>query len=148
MASDEHLVFREYLDAVGLNAIAAADALGLNPTEWHTLSALGLAGHLTAGEIAQVSGLTSGAATRLIDRLERAGFVRRVADPTDRRRSRVEPVPTAARRLGPILEPSRRLVGEVLDRYSPEQRAVLFDFFARVAPAFRAATAEIRAADR
>jgi hypothetical protein len=44
--------------------------------------------------------------------------------------------------------PARRRIAQILDRYTPEQRAVLFDYFAHAAPAFRAATEEIRAAHR
>ncbi|MCX4870545.1 MULTISPECIES: hypothetical protein [unclassified Streptomyces] len=42
--------------------------------------------------------------------------------------------------------PARRRIAEVLDRYTPEQRELLFDYFAHAAPAYRAATDEIRAA--
>ena len=71
---------------------AAADRLGLNLVDFKCLTALLEKGSATAGELMQRTGLTSGAATRMIDRLERAGWVRRVHDPTDRRRVIVEPV--------------------------------------------------------
>ncbi|MFF5532962.1 MarR family winged helix-turn-helix transcriptional regulator [Streptomyces cinerochromogenes] len=87
-----------------------------------------------------------GAATRLIDRLERAGYARRTPDPTDRRRVRVEPVPDALARVEEVVGPARRRLAEVLAHYTPDQRALIFDYFIRGAPAFRAATEEIRAA--
>jgi len=139
--ASEHEIYRRYLDAVGLHGQAAAAAAGLHPTEWHALSALDLSGRLTSGELAAACGLTTSATTRLVDRLERAGRVRRVADPADRRRVLIEGVPTD---VADIVGPARELVGEVFARYTPEQLETLFDYFTRAAPAYRAATAEIR----
>lgn len=68
----------------------AADRLGVNHTDLHCLNAIENAGGLTAGELAAAVGLTSGAVTGVVDRLERAGFARRVPDPADRRRVKVE----------------------------------------------------------
>src|SRR6476469_9035610 len=71
----------------------AADRLGVNRTDLHCLKAIENAGGLTAGELATEVGLTSGAVTGVIDRLERATFARRVPDPADRRRVKVEVTP-------------------------------------------------------
>jgi DNA-binding MarR family transcriptional regulator len=68
----------------------AAERLGVNRTDLHCLNAIENAGGLSAGELAAAVGLTSGAVTGVVDRLERAGFARRVADPVDRRRVKVE----------------------------------------------------------
>jgi DNA-binding MarR family transcriptional regulator len=69
---------------------AMADRLGLHPTDLQCVSLLGLEPEpLTTGQIAELTGLTSGSATRLVDRLERAGLVERKPDPHDRRRTRV-----------------------------------------------------------
>ncbi|MGK5551941.1 MarR family winged helix-turn-helix transcriptional regulator [Actinomadura kijaniata] len=148
-SGERHEIFRDYLDAVGLHALAGAEAAGLQASEWYAMSQISLAGGLTPGELSARTGLTTGATTRLIDRLERAGRVRRVADPGDRRRVVVEPAPDAPDvDIDAIVGPARRRVGEVLERYTPEQREVLFDYFRRAAPAFREATEEIRAALR
>ncbi|GAA1534173.1 hypothetical protein GCM10009678_15620 [Actinomadura kijaniata] len=148
-SGERHEIFRDYLDAVGLHALAGAEAAGLQASEWYAMSQISLAGSLTPGELSARTGLTTGATTRLIDRLERAGRVRRVADPGDRRRVVVEPAPDAPDvDIDAIVGPARRRVGEVLERYTPEQREVLFDYFRRAAPAFREATEEIRAALR
>ncbi|HEU4737597.1 MAG TPA: MarR family transcriptional regulator [Solirubrobacterales bacterium] len=71
----------------------AAERLGVNRTDLHCLNAIENAGGLTAGELAAEAGLTSGAVTGVIDRLERANFARRVPDPADRRRVKVEVTP-------------------------------------------------------
>ncbi|MFI9259762.1 MarR family winged helix-turn-helix transcriptional regulator [Streptomyces sioyaensis] len=143
-AADEHVVFREYLDAVGLQGLASAEAAGLHTSEWYALSLITREGSLTSGELASRTGLTTGATTRLIDRLERAGYARRAADPMDRRRVIVEPVPDALDRIEEVVSPARRHIAEILARYTPEQRALLFDYFRHAAPAFHAATEEIR----
>jgi DNA-binding MarR family transcriptional regulator len=144
--ADEHLIFRQYLDAVGLQGLASAEAAGLHTSEWYALSLITLEGSLTSGELATRTGLTTGATTRLIDRLERAGYARRAADPTDRRRVTVEPVPDALGRIEQVVAPARRHIAEVLARYTPQQRDLLFDYFTHAAPAYRAATEEIRKA--
>ena len=71
---------------------AVGRALGLNPTDLRGLDWL-VDGPKSAGELSAGTGLSSAATTTLIDRLEEQGFVRRVADPTDRRRVLVEMTP-------------------------------------------------------
>jgi DNA-binding MarR family transcriptional regulator len=71
----------------------AAERLGVNETDLHCLNIIENSGGLTAGELAAQSGLTTGAVTGVIDRLERAGFACRVPDPADRRRVRVDVTP-------------------------------------------------------
>ena len=68
----------------------AAQRLGVNETDLHCLNIIENAGGVTAGELAAESGLTTGAVTGVIDRLERKEFARRVSDPSDRRRVKVE----------------------------------------------------------
>src|SRR3954454_18464718 len=68
----------------------AARRLGVNETDLHCLNIIENAGGVTAGELAAESGLTTGAVTGVIDRLEGKGFARRVPDPADRRRVKVE----------------------------------------------------------
>ncbi|MFI6896116.1 MarR family winged helix-turn-helix transcriptional regulator [Streptomyces sp. NPDC050256] len=142
--AEQHLTFRQYLDAVGLHGMAGAEAVGLSASEWYAFSQITLEGTLTSGELAARTGLTTGATTRLIDRLERSGFVRRAADPDDRRKVVVKPVADALDRIENVVGPARRQIAEVLSRYTPDQRAVLFDYFTHAAPAYRAATEEIR----
>ena len=83
----------------------AAERLGVNHTDLHCLNAIENAGGLTAGELAAAAGLTSGAVTGVVDRLERAGFARRVPDAADRRRVEVEVTPEFYARAGRIWGP-------------------------------------------
>jgi DNA-binding MarR family transcriptional regulator len=60
----------------------------------------------TAGELAAATGLTTGAITAVIDRLERAGYIRRRPDPADRRKVRLRLEPAATERLSALYAPS------------------------------------------
>jgi DNA-binding MarR family transcriptional regulator len=74
---------------------AVADQLGLHVTDLACLGTLRDRRRATAGELATELGLSSGAVTRVIDRLHRGGFVRRLPDPRDGRRVIVELIPEA-----------------------------------------------------
>ncbi|WP_285629480.1 MarR family winged helix-turn-helix transcriptional regulator [Actinoallomurus iriomotensis] len=145
MPENAHEVYRRYLAAVVLHGQASGAAVGLGGTDLYALSVLAATGSMTPGELAARTGLTSGATTRLIDRLERDGHVRRVADPTDRRRLHVEPT---GRDVGvdAAVDPARRKVGDILAGYTAEQLTTLFDYFTRAATAFEEATEELQAA--
>jgi DNA-binding MarR family transcriptional regulator len=69
-----------------LHSRAAAPLAGLNATDWECLDVLDWVGPITAGELARRVGITSGAVTGAIDRLEALGLVDRGADPNDRRK--------------------------------------------------------------
>ncbi|GLW97517.1 MarR family transcriptional regulator [Microtetraspora sp. NBRC 16547] len=84
--------------------------------------------------------------TRLIDRLERAGYVRRLPSPDDRRKVIVELIGKPAG-LDEVMAPARRKLGEILQSYSPDQLETLFDYFARAAVAYQEAAAALRASD-
>lgn len=83
----------------------AAARLGVNETDLHCLNVIENSGGLSAGELAARSGLTAGAVTGVIDRLERTGFARRVADASDRRRVIVEVTPAFYERADRIWGP-------------------------------------------
>lgn len=68
-----------------------ADKVGLHPTDAECLDYLLLNGAATAGQLATLTGLTTGAVTAVIDRLEKAGYVKREQDPKDRRKVLVVP---------------------------------------------------------
>src|SRR5829696_7759022 len=83
----------------------AAERLGLNRTDLHCINIIENSGGLTAGELAAESGLTTGAVTGVIDRLERVGYARRVPDPNDRRRVKLEVTPKFYARADKIWGP-------------------------------------------
>jgi DNA-binding MarR family transcriptional regulator len=79
-------------EAVGAHE-AVATSLGMNPTDLRCLELLAREPEATPSRLAELLGLTTGAVTGILDRLERTGFVRREADPADRRRVFVRPEP-------------------------------------------------------
>lgn len=139
---DSGQVFRRYLSSVVLHAQAGAKAVGLGATDLYALNILELSGAMTPGELGTRTGLTTGPTTRLIDRLEQAGYVRRGADPGDRRKVIVEPVDQPVD-LDKVLAPARRKISEIIGSYTPEQREFLFDYFDRAADAFQQSVQEI-----
>ena len=94
-------VSRRYMASYALFNQAVADHLGLHPTDLQCLNLLTLeGGPVTTGRIARMTGLTTGSATRLVDRLERAGYVVRERDAADRRRVLVATVPEKIAEFG------------------------------------------------
>jgi DNA-binding MarR family transcriptional regulator len=83
----------------------AAERLGINETDLRCLNIIENSGGLSAGHLAAQSGLTNGAVTGVLDRLERAGFARRVPHPRDRRRVNVEVTPAFYKRAKRIWGP-------------------------------------------
>src|SRR5947209_8850648 len=84
--------WRVFANQTVLYTQAVAEQLGLNLTDLSCTGILSVEGPMTAGRLAELTGLTTGAITGAIDRLERAGYVRRERDPQDRRRVVVVPV--------------------------------------------------------
>ena len=101
---------------------------GLNPTDLECLDLLNLAGPQTAGQLAAQTGLTTGAMTAVIDRLERSGFVRRRDDPRDRRRVLVELLPAGPVQIAPLYEPLAMKMERVLDDFSDRELRVVLKF--------------------
>jgi DNA-binding MarR family transcriptional regulator len=110
---------------------ATASRLGISPTDLETMDFLATQGPLTAGRLAELTGLTSGAITGVIDRLEGAGLVRRERDAEDRRRVIVHLVSERARKIGKLFEPLARAMAALNDRYSDEELALLVDYTRR-----------------
>jgi DNA-binding MarR family transcriptional regulator len=110
----------------------AAERLGVNETDLRCLNIIENSGGLSAGELATQAVLTAGAVTGVIDRLEKAGYARRVPDPADRRRVILEVTPgfdRAAERIwGPLAADwistlSNRFTMEELERITAFLRA-------------------------
>jgi DNA-binding MarR family transcriptional regulator len=98
-----------------------AEAVGLNLTDLEALAILQREGPIAAGRLAELTGLTTGAVTGIVDRLERKGYVRRVPDPADRRRVIVQVEADAVdREVMPLYagmaEAAHSLIAELSDR--------------------------------
>jgi len=107
----------------------AAERLGINQTDLHCLNAIENAGGLTAGQLAAAVGVTTGAVTGAVDRLERVGFARRVPDPEDRRRVKIEVTPEFYARAGEIWGPLAAEWEEALgSKFTAAELARIVDF--------------------
>jgi DNA-binding MarR family transcriptional regulator len=112
---------------------AVADRVGLHVTDLRCLNLLAQAGPLTAGELGQQLGLgTTGAVTRMVDRLERTGYVRREADPRDRRRVIIQPVPERLTTIAPHYQGMATAWTDLLAAYSDAQLRLFLDLFDRM----------------
>ncbi|MFD8149212.1 MarR family winged helix-turn-helix transcriptional regulator [Streptomyces sp. NPDC059720] len=87
--------------------------------------------HPTAGDLAARVHVTTGAVTGILNRLERAGFITRLPDPADRRRVRVAARPDAVARVREVYEPYYARLGALFADYTPDEIAVLTDWFTR-----------------
>jgi DNA-binding MarR family transcriptional regulator len=139
------LALRE-VSALGvLHSQAVAERLAINSTDLECLDSIIMRGPLPAGELARLTGLTTGAITGIIDRLARAGFARREHDPADRRKVLVRATPAVARKIGPLFKPMEQGALSVLALYDDKELALLLDFLARSRDAALAAMAVLRA---
>jgi DNA-binding MarR family transcriptional regulator len=108
-----------------------AGRFGLNTSDLECLDLIYLRGHASAGDLARATGLTSGAVTALIDRLERAGYVERIDDPTDRRRREVRIMAKAIEPIQAVYQPMQTRMYKLWSSYSARDLAVILDFVSR-----------------
>jgi DNA-binding MarR family transcriptional regulator len=117
---------------VAFDKLAAA-RLGVSVTDLNCINIVESRQGMTAGELATESGLTTGAVTAVIDRLERAGYARRVRDERDRRKVKVEVTPAfydGAREIwGPIAAEWQQAMG---DRFSTGELETIVAFLTEV----------------
>jgi DNA-binding MarR family transcriptional regulator len=112
-------------------------------TDTEALEQLATLGRATAGQIAELTGLTTGAATRMIDRLEQSGFVRRAADPADRRRVIVEPIRERVRDVEAQYAALRAATQSAIERYSEADLDLIRGYLEQALEAGRTVTAEL-----
>ena len=108
-----------------------ADALGINATDYQVLNVLDLRGSAKPGELAQSTGLTTGGVTVVLDRLEKAGFVRRERNPSDRRSLIIRPIPEKMRTIVASYAPVIAAMEQVLSVYDDRELATILGFFTR-----------------
>lgn len=107
----------------------AAEVLGLNLTDLHCLNIIENHGGLTAGTLAAEAGLTTGAITGVVDRLERAGYARRVRDPADRRRVKIDVTDHFYARADEIWRPvAAEWQAELTGRFTGDQLDLIAEF--------------------
>lgn len=123
---------------------AVADQIGLNLSEVKCLGEL-LAGPGTVGAIADRLGLSSGAVTRIVDKLARVGYLRREPDPSDRRRVLVVGVPERLDEVSALYHGMAQAWRDFLAECTPDQLAFLHTVLTRMREATRLEVAKLRA---
>ena len=124
-----------------------AARLGITSSDLECLDIILLNARVTAGELAAATGLTTGAITGVIDRLEKAGFAQRERDPSDRRKIFVRALPAVEQRIAPLYRSLQQAAAAELAGYTDKQLALLLDFFTRAGRMMIAETAKLRDAE-
>lgn len=123
---------------------ALAEQLGISASDLECLDLLAETGPVTAGGLAEHTGLTTAAATGIIDRLERGRFVQRTRDPNDRRKVVVQLLPDRIPEVGRLYASLGHAIDQLRSRYSDEEQALLLDFATRVNRLFEEETLKLR----
>jgi DNA-binding MarR family transcriptional regulator len=108
-----------------------ADQLGINATDYQVLNLIDLRGAAKPGELARLTGLTTGGVTLVLDRLEKAGFIKRQPNPQDRRSLLVRPAPQKMRRLLKLYQQVIVRMRHSVSAYSDRELATIVSFFLR-----------------
>jgi DNA-binding MarR family transcriptional regulator len=119
-----------------------AQHIGINATDMQCLNILDFEGPVPAGRLAELTGLTTGAITNTIDRLERGEFVERMRDPKDRRRVVVQRLPTSHEGFE-IFHTIYQLWIEHCAAYSDQELALVLDFLNKTHPKNRNLIAQL-----
>ncbi|MGH8795234.1 MAG: MarR family winged helix-turn-helix transcriptional regulator [Stackebrandtia sp.] len=137
-----------YVSAAVRFQMAVADQLEMPLTDVHALGALLEFAPTGVRRLAELMGMTTGAATRMVDRLEAGGYVRREPDPTDRRRVVVRLVPERVAEIGRYYESMGARWQGQMDDYTDAELRFLVEFLRRGREDAQAETAALRASGR
>jgi DNA-binding MarR family transcriptional regulator len=124
---------RDYGISTVLFRNATGRKLGLNIADMECLSLLLLKGISTPTELARYTGLTTGSATAMLDRLERARLIKRKPNPKDRRGVLIEVNDKSAETVGPMVAGIQKVQSELIASYSDEELKTIADFLTRFA---------------
>lgn len=114
--------------------------LGLNITDSECLSFLSIKGVSTPTELARYTGLTTGSTTAMLDRLEKAEFIRRRPNPNDRRGVLIEINRKWTETVGPMVAGVQKAHKELIASFSDEELEIIADFLTRFAENVKAST--------
>jgi DNA-binding MarR family transcriptional regulator len=121
-----------------------ASTVGISGSDLECLDFLNLEGRVTAGRLAEVTGLTTGAITGVVDRLEKAGLVRRERDPEDRRKVFIATVPENIAKVGRFYEHMQLGMQKLWESYSDAELRLLLEFASKGYETMLAATEELK----
>ena len=109
-------------------AQAVAEQAGISSSDMDCMDFLVMEGRMTAGRLAELTGLTTGAITGVVDRLEKAGFVHRERDDRDRRKVFIAPVPERLAEIARFYALMQRAMHKLSDAYSDEELKLLLRY--------------------
>jgi DNA-binding MarR family transcriptional regulator len=127
------LAVRDYNFSNVLLRNTIVEKLGVNITDWECLGLLLQKGVSTPTELAKHTGLTSGATTAMLDRLERSGIIERRRNPEDRRGTLIVVVKEKAADLTALFASVRRAQEQLLSSYSEKELEIISDFINKLA---------------
>ncbi len=123
-------VIREFAARVVLFHEAIAQKAGLHVTDVKALRLLGKQ-EMTAGQLAELIGLTGASTTALIDRLEASGYVIRQRDEVDRRRVAIRAIPAKVRHLDNLYTALGAEMAQLLSKYGAVEFAAVIDYMTK-----------------
>lgn len=122
---------REYGIGSVLFRHAIGGKLGVNVTDMECLGLIFLKGFATPSELGRYTGLSSGATTAMLDRLEKSGMIERRPNPDDRRSTLIAVNEQTAQKIAPLFASLRAAQDEIVSSYSEAELELLADFFQR-----------------
>ena len=122
-----------------------ANKVGMSSSDLECLDFLNIEQRVTAGRLAELTGLTTGAITGMVDRLEKAGLVRRERDDNDRRKVFIAIVPENIAKIGRYYEPLQRAVQRDWETYTDAELKLLLRFMTQGYATMLAVTEELKA---
>jgi DNA-binding MarR family transcriptional regulator len=138
--------FREMSTEAVMFHQAVADELGLYITDHKCMDLIHRFGAMPAGRLGEMTGLTTGAITGMIDRLEKAGYVKRANDPKDRRKTIVEPIRNKKleRKIEMIFTPLHERMHNFLSSYSDGELSFILDAMTKLIEQTREESKKLR----
>ncbi len=122
---------REYGIGSVLFRHVVGEMLGVNATDMECLGVIFFKGLATPSGLARYTGLSSGATTAMLDRLEKSKLIERRPNPKDRRSTLIVVVPETAEKIGPLFASLREAQDKIVSSYSEQELELLADFFSR-----------------
>jgi DNA-binding MarR family transcriptional regulator len=127
---------------------AISEITGIHTTDIRCLEFLSEVSFATAGDLAKITGLTTGAVTAVIDRLENAGFVKREADSNDRRKVIIRLIERCSNNIKPARDLFINQIPKLLSGYKTEELKLITDWNTKIAAAFLDEIEKLRASKR
>lgn len=123
---------------------AVAERVNISATENKCLDILIRNGPITAGELSEITGLTTGSITKIVDRLEKMGYAKRERSQIDRRQVIIHPTPQNENEMGQIFSSLAIEMNKVAKDYSSKELAVIQDYLAKIIDVLKKETNKLK----